>query len=141
MDIPNFLIPIVVLEVLAVIVVIWGLWILFTDKFEPDELEIAARRRVHSTGTRKASNGVAVPPAADQKPKPTGVAGHPSPTTAAKRDDSEKAAAVSGENTSDEIDPSWPPPRNKVVLTEGRVVLSMVATYPVSGVRRRGTNV
>lgn len=33
MNIPSFLIPIVVLEVLAVLTVTWGLWILFTQDF------------------------------------------------------------------------------------------------------------
>jgi hypothetical protein len=113
MGIPGFLIPVVVLEVLAVIVVIWGLWLLLTNKDASNEPESAARRRAHSTAARKASDEVAVSSSAEQKAKSTDAEGPQSPRSAAKRDDSDRAAIVPSGNVSDEIDPSWPAPTPK----------------------------
>ena len=43
-DMPSFLIPIIVLEVIALITVICGLWLLLTNKLEPDEPDGVAQR-------------------------------------------------------------------------------------------------
>jgi hypothetical protein len=113
MNIPTFLIPIVVLEILAVLTVIWGLWILFTQDFTPDELDhIAARRRVHTVKARFGDDKAPVKHVTNHTSKSHGTVRTQAPVSATKRDDSEEPT-TSSENPSDEIDPSWPAPTPK----------------------------
>src|SRR5258708_38385958 len=63
MNIPTFLIPIVVLEALAVLTVILGLWILFTQDFPPDvSNRTAVGRRVHMNKARSGEDKAPVKP-------------------------------------------------------------------------------
>jgi|ERR1700738_3629214 len=112
---PSFLIPIIVLEVIALITVICGLWLLLTNKLEPDEPDGVAQRGWQNKTTRTAPARVNVPASADQPSIPADIDDLPSPTSAAaaKPDLPERAAIVSHENGSDEIDPSWPAPTPK----------------------------
>jgi hypothetical protein len=111
MNIPSFLIPIVVLEVLAVLTVIWGLWILFTEDFTPDELDrTAVGRRVQTVKARSREDKALGKPLSNHTSK-----SHESvrtPASPTERDASE-GPVTSSENPSDEIDPSWPPPTPK----------------------------
>ncbi len=113
MNIPSFLIPIVVLEVLAVLTVIWGLWILFTHDFIPDELDRTPVGR--QAPTIKAPSGedkASVKPRAAPTSKSHESVRTEAPASPTERDDSE-GPATSSENPSDEIDPSWPAPTPK----------------------------
>jgi hypothetical protein len=113
MNIPTFLIPIVVLEALAILVVIWGLWILFKHDFTPDEVDhIAARRRVHTIKARPVVDKATVKPVSSPASKYHEPAGTQAPASPPGGDDSE-APATSSENPSDGIDPSWPAPAPK----------------------------
>jgi hypothetical protein len=113
MNIPSFLIPIVVLEVLAVLTVIWGLWILFTQDFTPDELDrTAVGRRVHTIKARSGEDEASVKPLTNHTSKSHESVRTQAPASPTERDDSE-GPATSSENPSDEIDPSWPAPTPK----------------------------
>jgi hypothetical protein len=113
MDIPTFLIPIVVLEVLAVLTVIWGLWILFTRDFNPDELDrTAVGRRVHTIKARSGEDKASGKPLTNRTSKSHESVRTQAPASPTGRDDSE-GSATSSENPSGEIDPSWPAPTPK----------------------------
>jgi hypothetical protein len=113
MSIPTFLIPIVVLEALAVLTVILGVWILFTQDFPPDESNRAAvGRRVHVNKARSGEDKASVEPLTNQTSKSHGSVRSQAPLSPTERDDSEGPAA-SSDNPSNEIDPSWPAPTPK----------------------------
>jgi hypothetical protein len=116
LSIPGFLIPIIALEVVALLAVIWGLWLLLTNKIDADELDRAPRRRGRITATGQAREHAAVSSSANRAATttPPDVDDLPSPIpAAAKSDSSEQTATTSSENVSDEIDPSWPPPESR----------------------------
>ena len=113
MNIPSFLIPIVVLEVLAVLTVIWGLWILFTHDFNPDELDrTPVGRQAHTITAASGEDKASVKPLTDHTSKSHESVRTEAPASPTERDDSEDPATSSA-NPSDEIDPSWPPPTPK----------------------------
>jgi hypothetical protein len=107
---PSFLIPVVVVEVLAVVAVIWSLSLLLTRKFPPDELDrIAARRTIHNGKAIKDFDAAAVSAPSEKSPKSLHNVGNPPSVPATERDRSAEVA-VSAQDVSEEIDPSWPPP-------------------------------
>jgi hypothetical protein len=113
MHIPTFLIPIVVLEVLAVLTVILGLWILFTHDFPPDESNrTVVERRVHTNKARSGEDKASVKPLTNRTSKSHGTLLTQAPLSPTERDDSEEPT-TSIENPSNEIDPSWPAPTPK----------------------------
>jgi hypothetical protein len=113
MNIPTFLIPIVVLEALAVLTVILGLWILFTHDFPPDVSNpTAAGRRVHMNKAHSGEDKASVKPLTNHTSKSHRTVRTQAPLSPTERDDSEGPDA-SSENPSNEIDPSWPAPTPK----------------------------
>ncbi len=120
MNIPGFLIPIVALEVVAVLAVICGLWLLFTNKLEADELDRPPRRRGHTTATDKTPEPAAVSSSANRAPKTTEVEEEadaeekgpdvehpPSPVSGAVKGDSpERTGSAPRKNVLEETNPS-----------------------------------
>jgi hypothetical protein len=114
MNFPTFLIPIVVLEALAVLTVVFGLWILFTQDFPPDESNRAAvGRRVHMNKARSGDKASVKPLPNHTTSKSHGTVRTQAPLSPTERDDSEGPATSQSENPSNEIDPSWPAPTPK----------------------------
>ena len=112
MNIPTFLIPIVVLEALAVLTVILGLWSLFTQDFPLDESNrTPVGRRVHMNKARSGDKA-SVKPLTNHTSKSHRTVRTQAPLSPTERDDSQGPDA-SSENPSDEIDPSWPAPTPK----------------------------
>jgi hypothetical protein len=113
MNIPSFLIRIVVLEVLALLTVIWGLWILFTHDFTADELDrTPVGRRAHTIKATSGEDNASVKPLTDHTSKSHESVATEAPAPPTERDDS-GGPVTSGENPSDEIDPRWPAPTPK----------------------------
>jgi hypothetical protein len=112
MNFPTFLIPIVVLEALAVLTVVLGLWILFTQDFPPDESNRAAVGRRVRINKARSGDKASVKPLPNHTSKSHGTVRTQAPLSPTERDDSEGPDA-SSENPSNEIDPSWPAPTPK----------------------------
>jgi hypothetical protein len=111
-DIPVFLYPVIVLEALAVLAIIWGLWFLLSNK-GASELDSGPQPRGRSVAATKASGAVDTSPT-DKARKSVDAKGLTSTRfPAAKPVDSHRPAIASAENASDEVDPSWPPPTPK----------------------------
>jgi hypothetical protein len=112
MNIPTFLIPIVVLEALAVLTVVLGVWILLTQEIPPDESNRTPVRRRVRINKARSGDKASVKPLTHHTSKPHGTVQTQAPLSPTKQDDSEEPT-TSSENPSDEIDPSWPAPTPK----------------------------
>jgi hypothetical protein len=98
---------------MAVLTVIWGLWILFTQEFPPDESNrTAIERRVQMNKAGSGEEKASVKPLTNHTSKSHGTVQTQAPISPTERDDSEEPT-TSSENPSNEIDPSWPAPTPK----------------------------
>jgi hypothetical protein len=118
-NIPGFLYPIIVLEVLAVFAVICGLWLLFTDMEVPEVDEQRRETRGRRSATAKKSGHDVE---SDRKaPKSLDASGPSSARTPTSQPvDSPESAVPPGTNTSED--------RPRLAATRGRVVLEMTRT-------------